>query len=214
VHEESTLPVRFRTHPHGTSLAVWSIPSSVVRGERFGIKVGAKSTADCVLNGKNIEVCDQTGAVVACGTLGQTPWPGTSALYWTDVELLAPAKDGMCSWSVRFEAAELELAHEGAASQFSFVVVQPPEHTLTIKVVEKKTAAPIENVQIRVGAYRGATDQSGLADVRISKGTYDLNVWKVGYEAPPKTVEINADATVEVEVLVVPEDDPDAVWMM
>src|SRR5882672_9590248 len=111
VHEESTLPVRFRTHPHGTSLAVWSIPSSVVRGERFGIKVGAKSTADCVLNGKNIEVCDQTGAVVARGALGQTPWPGTSALYWTDVELPAAAEEGVCSWSVRFEAAELELAH-------------------------------------------------------------------------------------------------------
>ena len=30
----------------------------------------------------------------ARGTLGETPWPGTSALYWTEIELTAPAGDG------------------------------------------------------------------------------------------------------------------------
>jgi hypothetical protein len=213
VHEASALPVQVKVIPHGTSLAVWSIPSFVVTGEAFTIKVGAKSSADCALQGESIEVCDHTGAVVARGTLGDTPWPGTSALYWTDVELPAPTQEGVSAWSVRFEVAALELAHDGAASGFSFVVVRPPEHTLTVKVREKETAAPIDNVQIRVGAYRGATDETGRADVKISKGSYDLHIWKVGYEAPPQTIAVDADAVVEVEVLTVPEDDPDAVWL-
>src|SRR6266849_175033 len=41
LHEQSTLPISVRTTPHTTSLAVWDIPSPVVMGDRFEIKVGA-----------------------------------------------------------------------------------------------------------------------------------------------------------------------------
>src|ERR1700756_5757475 len=41
-HEECTLPICVMTLPHATSLAVWAVPSPVVMGERFRIKVGAK----------------------------------------------------------------------------------------------------------------------------------------------------------------------------
>jgi hypothetical protein len=213
-HEAKPLPVSVTAKPHATSLAVWAIPSPVVTVERFGIKVGAKSAAGCKLDAKDIEVCDETGAIVARAILGETPWPETSALYWTDVELLAPAKDGMCSWSVRFAAAELEMPHDGASSNFSVAIVKPPQHKLTVKVVEKDTAAPIENAQVRLGVYRAATDQSGLAEIKLPNGSYDLNIWKVGYEAPSQTVEMNEDVTVQVEALVVPKEDPDAAWLM
>jgi hypothetical protein len=212
-HQAATLPVRFAAVPRSTSLAVWSIPAFVVKNEPFAIKVGAKSSADCTLHGKEIEVCDAAGKVVAHGKLGNTPWPGTSALFWAEIEVPAPAQEGLGAWSVRFAAAGLELQHDDSRAGFTFMVVRPPEHTLTVKVVEKDTAAPIDNVQISVGVFRGATDESGRADMRISKGTYDLNVWKVGYEAPARTIEVAADATVQVEVLTVPEDDPDAVWL-
>src|ERR1700730_4110161 len=42
LHEETTVPARIDVIPHATSLAVWAIPSPVVRGENFAIKVGAK----------------------------------------------------------------------------------------------------------------------------------------------------------------------------
>jgi uncharacterized membrane protein len=135
-------------------------------------------------------------------------------LYCADVDLLAPAEAGLCSWSVKFAAAELELPHDGASSNFSVAIVKPPQHRLTVKVIEKDTAAPIENAQVRLGVYRAATGPSGLADIKMPKGTYDLNVWKVGYEAPSQTVEVNDDVTVQIEVLVVPQENPDEAWLM
>jgi hypothetical protein len=213
-HDEASLPVRISTVPHTTSLAVWAIPSPVVMGERFAIKVGAKSAAGVALTGGNVRVCDESGAVVANGCLGDTPLPGTSALYWTDIELTAPVREGMYAWSVTFEAQELELPQECASSTFSASIVRPPEHRLTIKVIERVTAAPIADVQVRLGVFRAVTDGAGLAEVDMPKGIYDLNVWKVGYEAPAKTVELNTNIFVEVEVVSLPEENPDAAWLM
>ena len=214
LHEQSTLTIAVRTNPLASSLAVWDIPSPVVMGDRFTIKVGAKSAGACKLAGSAIAVCDETGAKVAGGRLQETPLPGTSALYWTQVELVAPAAAGMVSWSVKFEAAEQELPHHGASSSFSVAVVKPPEHRLTVKVIEKDTTAAIEDAHIRLGAYGAATDQAGRAELEMPSGIYDLHVWKVGYETPPMTVEIKADATLQVEIIKVPEEDPDAAWTM
>src|SRR5882757_6303851 len=55
-HDEVSLPVRTRIILHATSLAVWSIPSPVVMGERFEIEVGAKSSAGIALTAGNVEV--------------------------------------------------------------------------------------------------------------------------------------------------------------
>jgi hypothetical protein len=213
-HAAASLPVRISTIPNATSLAVWAIPSPVVMGERFAIKVGAKSAAAVTLTGGTVRICDESAAVVARGNLGETPLPGTSALYWTDIELIAPVTEGMHAWSVMFEPKELELPHEGASTTFSVSIVRPPEHRLTIKVIEKVTAAPIANAQVRLGVFRATTDGAALAEVDMPKGIYDLNVWKVGYEAPTKMVELNHDVFVEVEVVSLPEENPDAAWLM
>jgi hypothetical protein len=213
-HGECALPVVVQTRPHRTSLAAWAIPSPVVTGQRFAVKAGAKSAMACDLNGRTIEVRDETGAVMARGSLGPTPWPGTAALYWAELELQAPSQAGMFSWSVRFDAAELEIPHEDAAASFSIAIVSPPEHKLTVKVFERETATPVADAQVRLGAYRAATDPSGLAEIMMPKGTYDVCVWKVGYEAPASSVTVDADAAVEVAVAVVPEENPDAAWQM
>jgi hypothetical protein len=214
LHEGCTFPVHLRTRPHATSLAVWGVPSPVVRGERFGIKVGAKSSSACALEGKPIEVSDQAGTVVARGNLGATPWPGTSALHWTELELTAPAQEGMAWWSASFAGTALDTPHEGASSRFSVAVVRQPEHRLTVEVLEKDSKAPIENVQIRLGAYAAATDPTGHAEVAMPKGTYDLTVWKVGYDAPGRIVDISGDTTIQIEAVVVPPENPDAPWIM
>jgi hypothetical protein len=213
-HDASLVRVPIRTQPHETSLAVWAIPSPVVTGQPFSIKVGAKSAAGCELTGRRIAVCDEAGTVLASDILGDRPWPGTSALYWSELTLVAPAEAGMFSWSVRFDAADLALPHHDASSRFSIAIVQPPEHRLTVKVLEQKSAAPIANAQVRLGAYRAATSGSGLAELMLPKGFYDLDVWKSGYEAPTTPIAINADLTVEVFIAAVPEENPDAAWLM
>jgi hypothetical protein len=213
-HEEASFAVRVDAVPHATSLAVWAVPSPVAIGQSFTIKVGAKSSAAMALAGGKIEVRDESDAVVARGWLGETPLPGTSALYWTEIELHAPLREGMHAWSVTLEPGELALAHEGAATMFSASIVRPSEHRLTIKVIEQDSAAPIANAQVRLSAFRATTDPSGLAVVDLPRGVYELSVWKVGCEAPARTITVNENMSVAVEVVSVPEEDPDAAWLM
>jgi hypothetical protein len=213
-HDASLSRVPVRIKPHETSLAVWAIPSPVVTGQPFAIKVGAKSAAASDLTGMPISVRDEAGAVLASDFLGEKPWPGTTALYWSELVLTAPAEAGMFSWSVEFAAAGLALPHHGASSRFCIAIVHPPEHKLTVKVIERENATPIENAQVRLGAYRAATATSGIAELILPKGSYDVNVWKPGYEAPNTTIAIDGDVAVEILLAAVPEDDPDAAWVM
>jgi hypothetical protein len=213
-HDASLLRVPVRVRPHETSLAVWAIPSPVVTSRPFAIKVGAKSAAGCDLTGMPIAVRDAAGTMLAGGILGDTPWPGTSSLYWTELTLMAPAEAGMFSWSVELAAADLALPHQGSSSRFSIAIVDPPEHRLTIKVVAQETASPVENAHVRLGAYRATTDSSGFAQLMVPKGAYDLNVWKSGYDAPTASIVIDADLAVEVAIAPMPEENPDAAWQM
>src|SRR5207302_8959465 len=132
----------------------------------------AKSAGGSSLAGTAIEVCDEAGEVLARGELNDTPWPGTDALYWTEVALRAPATAGLRIWSVKFAAAGLELPHDASSASFSIAVVDPPEHRLTVKVVAKETQAPIEDAVVCLGAYRASTGPFGVAEVMMPKGTY------------------------------------------
>lgn len=199
-------------HGPSLSLAVWDVPPTVVAGQRYSIKAGAKSSANGDLRGRRIEVCDAGGAVIASGELGSAPWPGTEALYWTELSLSAPAQCGATAMSVLFHGAELAPAHGDAAWRFSAVVVPPPEHTVTIALVEQETGAAIANADIRLGAHRATTAASGQAELRLAKGQYDLQIWKVGYVAPLRSVAVAGDALVEVRAVIVPEENVDRAW--
>jgi hypothetical protein len=193
---------------HQTSLAVWDIPTPAA-GQRFSIKVGAKSSAGCALGGRRIEVLDGE-AMVAAAHLGDAPWPGTDALFWAEVELFAPDQPGLVTLAVRFDPAELDEPHEGVSSLFKVAVVAKPEHTLTVKVVAD--GAPVEDAIVRLGPTRATTDASGVAAVKLAKGRYELVVWKAGYDVPTTPITIDADAFVQIDARAVAEPDPDAVW--
>src|SRR5215475_12329678 len=68
-HEPCALSLTVNSIPHGTSLAVWDIPSPLLNGERFAVKLGAKSAADAELKGLQIAVFDDGDKVVARGRL-------------------------------------------------------------------------------------------------------------------------------------------------
>ena len=213
VHKRSALPISFRTMPHATSLAVWVNPSPVVMGHPFKIKVGAKSSGACELQGAQVEIQDETGARIGVGTLGKTPWVKSGALYWTEVDLAAPMKEGVVSWSVRFAPAALKIPHDGSSAEFSFAAVRPPEHSVTVEVIEKGSGVPIADAQVRVGAHRASTDKSGLATLKTASGTHDVTAWKGGYQSPSMTVAVTEDVSVQIEAVVIPKEDPDARWL-
>jgi hypothetical protein len=213
-HEGCSCTIAARAKPHETSLAVWDIPSPVVTGHPFRIKAGAKCAAGCNLGGTTIEVVDESGTVVASGTFGDAPFPHTSALYWTELKLSAAPEEGLASLVARFAPVKKGLPHDGSASRFSTVVVRPPEHRLIVNVIEKETAVPVEAVHVHLGAYRAQTDPSGRAEVMLPKGTHELGIWKVGYEAPAQTLVVEADLAVTIEATVIPPEDPDTHWKM
>ncbi len=205
-HRESVLPVPFRTEAHKTSLAIWDVPSPVVQGEAFMIKVGAKCVEGCNLQGHVVAVDGAEGDRLATGEFGEAPWAASDALYWVDVELVAPTAEGVASWSVGFPAAEEGLPHEGASAKFSFATTRAPDHELTVKVLEQGSTVPVPNAQVSLGVYRASTDESGDAVVALPAGPYELVVWKVGYEAPATSIEVSADLSVRVEAVVLPDN--------
>lgn len=201
IHEESSLAISFRTIPHKTSLAIWDVPSPVAMNNGFRAKIGIKCSARCQLSGQLVEVRDETGTKMGEGTLGETPWEGTDALYWGVAEITAPGTEGVCFWTVTFTGAELALAHEEASVNFGFRADKPPEHRVTIKVIGEDTRAPIQHAQVRLGFYITETDEGGLATFELPEGTYHLKIWKDGYEGPPMSVEVAEDVTIQVEAL-------------
>ena len=213
VHHEGSLPITVKTMAHDTSLAVWEVRSPIVIDHPFRIHVGATCSAGCDLKGKEIQICDETGASMARGELGDTPWDGTRALYWTEVDLVAPAREGPTSRSIRFAPTELQLPHGGASARFGFETVKPPRYSVTVKVVQKDAGTPVEDAQVRLGVYFACSDQTGLARVAMPQGTYGLDVLKTGYEALSRVLDVNGDVTVEVEVAVIPPENPDAYWL-
>ena len=193
---------------HQTSLAVWDI-STPAAGERFSIKIGAKSSAGCTLGARRVEVLDGE-EIVAAAHLGDAPWPGTDALFWAEVELRAPDQPGLVTLAAHFDAAALDEPHEGASAAFKVFVVAKPEHTLTVKVVAD--GVPVEDAIVSLGPTRASTDASGVAAVKLAKGRYELVVWKTGYDSPATPIIIDADAFAQIDARAVPEPDPDAVW--
>jgi hypothetical protein len=203
---ESILPVSSHTRPHRTSLAVWAVPSPVSMGDRFAVMVGAKSSGACALDGVMVEIRDDTGALAGKGVLGDTPLPGTEALYWTEIALDGPRREARLCWTAAIAATGFALPHVGASAEFSFTAVRPPEHRVAVTVTESCAATPVEETQVALGPWRAATDKTGTAHLEVPAGTYDLAVWKSGFEAASRTVEITADASVAFELIRLPEE--------
>lgn len=195
-----------QTTAQDVSLAVWDIPAAISAGEHYAVKVGAKSSSGCALGGCRIEVLDQSGAVVAQGALGAEPWPGTGALFWSEIELCAPSMPGVAPLAVRFAGT----GPNGAASPFCVAVVAAPEHVLTVTVMAE--GHPLADAIVRAGPVRATTDAAGRVRLHLAKGSHELAVWKTGYDAPVMPLAVEADAAVRIEALAQPEDDPDAIW--
>lgn len=195
------------------SFAVWDVPMPVVAGETFPIKVGAKSASGRALAGCRVEVSDSSRAVVATAKLGETPWPETEALYWTAFDVPAPAQQQFAEYVVRLVREPGEPAHDAVASRFSVAATAKTEHKLTVKVTEQNTAAALEGVEIRLGSFRARTNADGRAELHVCKGEYQLQLCRTAHIAPAKPIKIEGDTSVELTMVHVPEDHPDARWV-
>jgi hypothetical protein len=128
------------------------------------LKVGLSCTSGCNLSDTTVDVYDDAGQRIGRGILGSEPWQETIALYWTELQLVAPEREGDVSLHVR---AALALPHADATSVVRFVVSRQPEHRVTLRVTDKATGVPLAGVELRLGrpprpaACRTPVERSG-----------------------------------------------------
>ncbi len=213
-HEKCVLTLKTVVVPHSTSLAVWGVPSPM-RASAFSIKVGIKCSAGCHLAGQLVVVHDEARRKLGEGTLGKAPRPGTDALYEAELRLVAPDRAGVFSCSVDFSGDGLRLPHVGTRGGFTFRCLEPPEHTVSVRVVPDGVDSSLEDIEVRLGPYRAMTDSAGMARVAVAKGAYELSVWRIDLE--PVRLEIDVTEDTEIEVGTGPrqvvDEDEERMWM-
>ena len=200
LHEESSAPFSFTVKSHTTSMAIWDVPSPIAVGAKFRLKVGVKCSAECSLHTKKIEIYNGEGTGVATGTLGAAPWPGTNALYWAEVELEAPSAEACYTWTVSFPKPDLGLPHEGSAGTFTFATTKPPEHRVTVEVIDKDKKTPVKGAQVVLYPYRGCTDDAGVTRVYVPKGEYKVRVFKDDYADFQTSIEVTGSVALKAEL--------------
>jgi len=194
---------------HEVSLAVWDLPSPIVDGRRATLKVGVSCPDGCNLSGTTIDVYNETGERIGAGTLGSTAWPETMALYWAEVDLVALGREGNLSLSIH---ASPGLPHAEATDVVTIVVSRPPEHRVTLHLIDKTSGEPLAGVELRLGRFRATTDDRGIAHVEVPGGSYDVGTWKNGYEVLARTVDITRDTTLHLTLAAV-EQREQPYWM-
>src|SRR5512138_1086731 len=91
---------------HAVSVVAWDIPSAIVAGEKFRMKVGIKCADECDLANTEFKIFDESGTQVLAGTLPVERWPDM-VLHVAEVELDAPAAEGLHTWSVKSPSTRL-----------------------------------------------------------------------------------------------------------
>ena len=198
----------FVTEAHPTSVAVWDVPSPVVTGEVVPVKIGVKCAEGCDLHGSHVEVTAASGEMLVRRELGEGIWRGSKALYWTQVEVTAPEDEGRASWEARVPPMRLRaglLPHAPSRAAFGTMVASPPSHRLTVDVFEGSAGRPVPEAAVSFGIYRGRTDEAGRATLAVGAGTYELIVWKAGYDVPSTPLVVSADLTLRVDAERLPD---------
>jgi hypothetical protein len=184
---------------HETSMAVWDVHVPVVVGTSTVVRAGVRCSRGCRLSGRFIQISDAGGNLVGEGRLGDAPLEGTDALYWTEISVKAPATQSVAQYRATFTETVAELGHDSATTTFTRRVTGPPEHQVSIDVVDKQTGIGVSEVEVRFGHYNEVTDRLGRVQIAVPGGTYDLSIRKDGFGAVPGEVTVAGDMTVRIE---------------
>ncbi len=205
--EKYSRSLDFECRPVGVSIALWDVPTPIVSGQPFDLKVGVKSACGANLSGSTIEIVDETGSALANGQLGDAPLENTDALYWTEISLPAPSAGQRTAWVIRFEPAESELPHTTAELPFAFAAAPPPAHSVTVAITDE-CGQPIAGARIRLGAFRAATDATGTASLQVPGGEHDIAVWHPAFEVQPARFIIERDIAIQLRGKLVEHHEP------
>jgi hypothetical protein len=188
---------------------VWGLPSAIASGERFRFKIGVKCSAGCKLAGKALSIFDHAGRHVGDGKLFDEVWPGTSALYFAEVDAKAPLTTGAYVWQVKAPGSPSPPARAAGACTLTIKVVGPPDCELTVAAFDRATQMPIKGAHILLHPYRTSTDATGVATVKVIRGRYKLCVSGFNYIPCENTIDIEGDVATRVELTPEPQGHED-----
>jgi hypothetical protein len=209
LHEEISTEFSFVVKAHAASVNAWGWPSAIAAGERFKVKIGVKCSAACRLSGRPLSIVDHEGAQVGAARLADDMWPGTSALYFAEVEVLAPLRAGDYNWQAKTPGSDSGTPHAAGSCTFAVKAVSPPDHEVTIEAIDGEQQTPIEGAHVLVHPYRAFTDERGVAKIKVAKGRYRLVVSGFKYIAYQDTIDVAGDVTTRAELRAEPEGQED-----
>jgi len=136
----------------------------------------------------------------ATAPLSGDRWPGTTGLYFAEVELEAPAEEGLYTWSVKCAESDDGIPHDEGSVDFGVRVVGRPEYVVKVETVDKESRIPLSGARVVMHPYRAVTNERGIAEVWVVKGAYKLFVSQTSYITFGLPVEVTADMTARVEL--------------
>jgi hypothetical protein len=203
-YADASAPISFTVAAHATDVVAWDVPPAIPAGERFRMKVGVRCSSECQLANRPFEVRDHEGAEVAAATVSGDRWPGTTSLYVAEVELDAPAEEGLFTWSVTVPRTDDAFPHAEGSVSVGVRVVSRPEWAVTIEAVDQETQTPLTGAHVVMHPYRAVTDERGVAEVRVAKGAYTLFVSQTSYLTFGLPIEVTEDTTARAELCLEP----------
>ena len=209
LHDETSTEFSFAANAHAASVNVWGLPSAIAAGECFRFKVGIKCSAACKLTGRLLSIFDHEGAQVGAGNLSDDIWPGTSALYFAEVEAQAPLTAGDYTWQVKTPGSDSGVPHAAGSFTFAVKVVSPPDYEVTVEAFDSEKQTPIKGAHVLLHPYRALTDERGVAKVKVAEGRYKLFVSGFQYIAHQNIIDVAGDVTTRAELAAEPEGQED-----
>jgi hypothetical protein len=189
---------------HQSHVVVWDVPPAIECGTQFRVKVGVKCTTACRVRGWRAEVRDHDGNTVANAAVGDAVSPGTTALYYVELELRAPDHEGLHAWEVRVPAVDADsaraAAHAASTARFNVRAVPRPECLLKVAAIDAKSQTPVVGAKVVVHPYRAFTDAIGVAELRVPRGPYRLFVSGRNYVPFRSDGEVNTDLSIRAEL--------------
>jgi hypothetical protein len=199
LHEEVATTFSFATKPHAMSVHVWDVPSAIAAGECFRFNVGVKCSAACNLTGRQMRILDHAGAPVVVVSLHDL-WPGTSALYFAEVEAQAPPMTGDHQWRIAIAGSHSGVPHADGSCDFTVQVVGAPDHEVTIEAFDRDRQTPIADAHVLMHPYRAFTDANGVAKLKVVRGSYKVFVSGFNYIGFEDSIDVLADVAVRAEL--------------
>jgi methionine-rich copper-binding protein CopC len=205
-YSQASTQISFKVKPHSTHIVAWDTPPAVVVGERFRMKVGMKCSDECDLERRDFTIYDHEGKQVATSNVAGDRWPSTG-LHVAEVELQAPAREGLYTWSVRSIGSDTAIPHDEGSVSFGIRVVCQPDCRVRVEAIDQASQAPLSGARVVMHPYQAVTDERGVAEVQVAKGAYRLFVTQTDYLTFGVPVEVTEDMTVraELELEPVPE---------